>query len=137
MFYKIRIYLSCKGSDGKIIAEAEQNALVEADNIRTARNLAVENFISVEKATELELVQAGRECWPIIRGASETATDDGQQELPIPHAPVPVFKFDGMTHENDPDVSPGTGEAAVCFTPSTGSAPHWLPANPVAQNTGD
>lgn len=139
------------------------HALVEADNARAARSLAIGAFISVEKATELELVRAGREGWLIISNASETATDDGQLDisfagaegilpafpelsgrLPEPHAqtadtgePSPAFKFEGMTHEDGPDVSPGTGEEAVCFTPSTGSAPHWLPTNPVAQNTGD
>lgn len=140
MFYKIRVYMSHKGSDGEIIAEAEQNALVEADNIRTARNLAIDAFIEVEKATELELVQAGREGWPIISGASETATDDGQLELKIAGAEgiLPAFPelSDNLPepHAQTADTGPGS---PVGFTPSTGSAPHWLPTNPVAQNTGD
>ena len=145
MFYRIRIAQDYPFTYGY--------ALVEADNIRTARNLAIEHFINVEKATELELVQAGREGWPIIGGAA-SVVDDGRQDLllvdsdfasttgtlhercslPAPHAQTadtgeanPTFKFSGLTHENDQDVSPGTGEATTCFTPSTGSAPAWLP----------
>lgn len=95
-------------------------ALVEADNIRTARNTAVEAFIEVEKATELELVRAGREGWPIIRASSVTTTDDGQQplDLPTPHAQ--------------------TADTTEPRPLSTGSAPHWLPpVNAPATDTGD
>ena len=118
-------------------------ALVEADNIRTARNLAIDAIISVDKATELELVQAGREDWPIIRAESETATDDGQQESltnvhDAVHGVIAVSKvFPGDTLPDPHAQTADTGTQNQTFTPSTGSAPHWLPQNPVAQDTGD
>lgn len=118
MFYKVRIKDLC-APDWAASGATDAFALVEADNIRTARNLAAERIIEVEKATELELVTAGRENWPIISESSETTTDDGQQPpaLPEPHAKT----------------ADTGGESRPL---STGSAPHWLP-NPVSQETGD
>ena len=133
MFYKVRVKdpYNPTGCADRDLAHTDVFVLVEADNIRTARNLAVESIIEAERATELELVRAGREGWPIIRESSETATDDGQQELPIPHAQA----ADTVEPQLEETNGIPRGEI-VQFTPSTGSAPHWLPANPVAQNTG-
>ena len=128
MLYKVSLNLSQYNT-----LESEWHALVEADNIRTARNLAIEHFINVEKATELELVQAGREGWPIIGGAA-SAVDDGQQDHPLIESdivpglmcgtlPDPVSTQLPAPHAQTAD----TGEANPTFTPSTGSAPAWLP----------
>lgn len=108
--------------------------LIEADNIRTARNIAAERIIEVEKATELELVTAGREGWPIIK-SSETTTDDGQQalDLPAPHAKTADT---GGEHPIHPETQPVHPDDTPQWQPKTGSAPHWLP-NPVSQETGD
>lgn len=108
MFYKIRIK-DLEAPEWAAPGATDKFALAESDNIRTARNFATERIIDVEKATELELVTAGRESWPIIRAASETTTDDGQQplDLPTPHAQ--------------------TADTTEPRPLSTGSAPHWLP----------
>ena len=121
MFYRIRIAQDYPFTYGY--------ALVEADNIRTARNLAIEHFINVEKATELELVQAGREGWPIIGGAA-SVVDDGRQDLLLVDSDF--ASTTGTLHERCSLPAPhaqtaDTGEANPTFTPSTGSAPAWLP----------
>lgn len=139
MLYKIRIInmrLKNELPSWANSTAADEYALVEADNIRTAKNLAIEYLIRVEKATELELVQAGRENWPIIRAESETATDDGQMGLSLDQAVVEACDEKALPtmHEQAADTRAST---SLSFTPSTGSAPHWLPQNPVAQDTGD
>lgn len=131
MFYKISITnLKLKSELPEWINpdNYDEYSLVEADSIRTARNLAIDAIISVNKATELELVQAGRENWPIIRAPSETTTDDGQMGLPI------------LLGESPPDPhaedAPRMMDDCVRTLQQTPPTPHWLPQNPVVQDTG-
>lgn len=61
----------------------EVSALIRADSIAKARKHAIKHFVDVERATDRDIYEAGRNDDAYHDISSGNATDDNQMELPI------------------------------------------------------
>lgn len=99
------------------------SVLVKADSIAQARAGVAKSIITVDRATDNEIFEAGRAGESIIDLTSENPTDAAQQPLPV----------DGG--------EPHVVTQPVTETVAQAGQPAWLAqelaSNPVAQNTGD
>lgn len=102
------------------------SVLVKADSIAQARAGVAKAVITVDRATDSEIFEAGRAGESIIDLTSENPTDAAQQSLPVD---------DGETNSVTQPATETAAQGAQAGQPAW--LAHELSGNPVAQNTGD
>lgn len=124
-FYLARV--SNAGLDNSL---SDFTVLVKADSISQARAGVMRNVIDVERATDSEIFEAGRN-GSVVLNLSDMPTDDVHPDQ------QPLLVVD--TQQGEACVGE-EANATTTFKPSTGSAPAWLPprgGNAPAIDTGD
>lgn len=119
-----KYYTALVSSEGLDAIRSDFKIIIKADSLAQARSGAANRVITVERATDQEIFEAGRN-GNVVLDLSDSTTYEDQQPLP------------GFEPEE-----PAAGHAAtpvLAGETASGSAPAWLPkkGDPVSQSTGD
>lgn len=136
-----KFYTALVSNEGLDAIRSDFKILIKADSIAQARAGAAARIITVERATDSEIFEAGRN-GNLVLNLSDVPTDDDQHALPFVESPLPQVASHAVDM-TQPSAHDGTVEGGVHFTghgmtgPKSGSAPAWLPRNEPATETGD
>lgn len=124
-------YTALVSNEGLDAIRSDFKVLIKADSLHKARAGAAARILTVERATDQEIFEAGRN-GNVVLDLSDKPTDDDQTALLLEG---------GATHAVDmtqPSAHDDTVECPIPLVGATksGSAPGWL-QDAVSQQTGD
>lgn len=130
-------YTALVSNEGLDAIRSDFKILIKADNLHKARAGAAAKILTVERATDQEIFEAGRN-GNVVLNLSDVTTDDDQHTLPLDGGQTHAVD---MTQTSAHDSTVAVEPTLVGATKS-GSAPGWLQeatasANTPATDTGD
>lgn len=135
-----KFYTALVSNEGLDAIRSDFKILIKADSLAQARVGAAARIITVERATDSEIFEAGRN-GNVVLNLSDAPTDTDQQSLPFIGVDPAIDGNDTTVFVDmtQPSAHDGTVERDPLLIGETrsGSAPAWLPRNEPATETGD